>query len=85
MVGASKFTSGTTSTLGPAREAANRTWAGRGSGARCDLCRGIISEDQIEYEVELADARNRVLTLHLDCYEQWAISRDTLEALRDSI
>jgi hypothetical protein len=57
----------------------NRAWAGRGSGALCDLCHQTIDEDQIEYEVELPETRNRILTLHLDCYERWVVSGDALD------
>jgi hypothetical protein len=50
-----------------------RTWAGHGSGARCDLCGLPIDPDQIEYEVELPpDACDSVLNLHLACYEAWS-------------
>lgn len=52
-----------------------RTWAGRGSGALCDLCGEPIDADQIEYEVELAiDTCNPVLNLHLSCFEEWTAS-----------
>lgn len=63
----------------------NRTWAGRGSGARCDLCHLRIDEDQIEYEVEVGEARNRIITLHLACYEQWTLSGDSLERLSEDL
>lgn len=50
-----------------------RTWAGHGSGTRCDLCGQPIDSDQIEYEVEPApDAGDPVLNLHLACYETWS-------------
>lgn len=54
----------------------SRAWAGRGTGARCDLCHQIIDEEQVEYEVELHDVRDRTLTLHLDCYERWTLSHE---------
>jgi len=55
---------------------ANRAWAGRGTGVRCDLCHEVIEEDQVEYEVELPDVPDRALTLHLQCYQRWTLSRD---------
>ena len=52
-----------------------RTWAGRGSGAVCDVCGETIDADQIEYEVELpADHSNTVLNMHLSCFEEWTAS-----------
>jgi hypothetical protein len=56
----------------------NRAWAGRGTGARCDLCHQVIEEEQVEYEVELPEVRDRTLTLHLQCYERWTLSHDSL-------
>ena len=63
---------------GGAPRKANRAWAGRGTGARCDLCHQIIEEEQVEYEVELPEVRDRTLALHLECYERWTLSRDVL-------
>ena len=51
-----------------------RTWAGYGSGERCDLCSTPIGPKQIEYEVELSlSAPGRTLHLHFDCYQKWAL------------
>jgi hypothetical protein len=67
-----------------------RTWAGRGKGARCDLCKQPIEADQIEYELELstdpqvytADPQVRNVKLHFHCYEQWILLQEaTAEAL----
>ena len=50
-----------------------RTWAGYGSGANCDLCHQVIAPHQIEYEVEFAAAAAlRVLHLHRQCFQDWA-------------
>ncbi len=63
----------------PAYQRPQRTWAGLGSGALCDLCHRPIEEHQIEYEVELpAGAPVPVLNLHLGCYEQWTTSEPRL-------
>ena len=50
-----------------------RTWAGRGTGVPCNLCRAPISTQDIEYEVELlASAGNsRGLHFHFNCYRLW--------------
>lgn len=80
MVQAIKYGPRTTKPAGAPRKP-NRAWAGRGSGARCDLCHQVIDEDQVEYEVEIPDVRDRTLTLHLECYERWTISHETFDDL----
>jgi hypothetical protein len=55
-----------------------RTWAGRGSGALCNLCGHAIKAQHIEYEIELPPADSgRSLHFHFDCYRTWeAQSKD---------
>ena len=51
-----------------------RTWAGRGSGALCNLCGASIKPQDIEYEVELlapAGEKVRGLHFHFNCYRAW--------------
>jgi hypothetical protein len=49
-----------------------RTWAGYGTGADCDVCHRVIDPSQIEYEVELAASPTpNVLHLHRQCFQQW--------------
>ncbi len=49
-----------------------RTWAGRGTGVRCNLCGVPIEARDIEYEVELAAAAQpRGLHFHFNCYQLW--------------
>ncbi len=49
-----------------------RTWAGRGTGVRCNVCGMPIEARDIEYEVELAAAgRPRGLHFHFNCYQVW--------------
>lgn len=49
-----------------------RTWAGRGTGVRCDLCGLAINAQDIEYEVELAPETGvRGLHFHFNCYRLW--------------
>ena len=53
-----------------------RTWAGKGSGAPCDLCEHPIAAREIEYEVELATPNGvRTLRFHLTCHQKWAKTR----------
>jgi hypothetical protein len=53
--------------------APQRTWAGRGTGACCDLCHRPIEPNEIEYEVEISTpAAMQILYLHLRCYHEWA-------------
>lgn len=52
----------------------NRAWAGRGTGRRCDVCHQVIEEDQVEYEVEIPEAPDHTMTLHLECYERWTVT-----------
>ena len=75
MVGMTKFAPRSSRPNGVPRRA-NRAWAGRGTGEQCDLCHQIIEEEQVEYEVELAEMHDRTLTLHLECYQRWTLSRD---------
>jgi hypothetical protein len=50
-----------------------RTWAGRGTGVRCNLCGVPIRAQDIEYEVELLkpDGVSRGLHFHFNCYRAW--------------
>jgi hypothetical protein len=50
-----------------------RTWAGRGSGALCNLCKAPISRQDIEYEVELLGPAGNLsgLHFHFNCYRAW--------------
>ena len=82
MVQATKYGPSTSKPAGGPRKA-NRAWAGRGSGGCCDLCHQVIDEDQVEYEVELAELPDRTLTLHLECYERWTLSHEALEGFDD--
>lgn len=59
--------------LGVPYEEPLRTWAGRGTGALCNLCGATIKPQDIEYEIELmAPAGNvRGLHFHFNCYRVW--------------
>jgi hypothetical protein len=49
-----------------------RTWAGRGTGACCNVCGLAVNVQDIEYEVELVTRGSvRSLRFHLKCYRIW--------------
>ena len=49
-----------------------RTWAGRGTGALCNVCGLPIKVHDIEYEAELVTTgRVRNLHFHFNCYRLW--------------
>jgi len=50
-----------------------RTWAGRGTGALCNLCGMPIRAQDIEYEVELLvpAGNSRGFHFHFNCYRRW--------------
>ena len=56
-----------------------RTWAGYGTGADCDVCHRVIEPNQIEYEVELAaGSATHVLHLHRQCFQDWAVNETSV-------
>lgn len=54
-----------------------RMWGGKGCGVPCDFCRVLLSQDDIEYEVE-ASLEGEALMLHFHprCYDAWRTSRN---------
>ena len=49
-----------------------RTWAGHGTGVRCNGCGEPIQAHEIEYEVEMpAGSEAATLNFHLACYRNW--------------
>jgi hypothetical protein len=49
-----------------------RTWAGHGTGARCNGCDGSIQAHEIEYEIELPPGTDApTLHFHFVCYRTW--------------
>lgn len=54
-----------------------RMWGGKGCGAPCDYCRVLVSEDEIEYEVEAElDGEALLLHFHARCHDTWRSSRE---------
>ena len=49
-----------------------RLWGGKGCGVPCDFCRVLLSDSEVEYEVD-ARLDNQPLTLHSHprCYDIW--------------
>jgi hypothetical protein len=47
-------------------------WGGKGCGAPCDFCRVVVSENDVEYEIE-AELDQQRLTLHFHprCHDAW--------------
>ncbi len=53
-------------------EEPQRTWAGHGTGALCNVCGLAINVHDIEYEVELVTTGSvRNLHFHFKCYRDW--------------
>jgi hypothetical protein len=57
----------------------DRTWAGRGVGAECAICRAPVTRDEIEYEIEFArngdDSGLDSYHVHVRCLEAWVSER----------
>lgn len=49
-----------------------KMWGGKGCGAPCDFCRVVVSERDVEYEIE-ADLDQQRVTLHFHprCHDAW--------------
>ena len=52
-----------------------RLWGGRGTGElTCSLCAGVITRDEVEYEIDLeVGARIQVTRFHFLCYAAWQL------------
>ncbi len=85
MVGTPKLEPRTAQSMRAPRRMPSRAWAGRGTGARCDFCHRVIDKEQVEYELELPEPPNRILTMHLECYERWTVAREALGSVDDGL
>ena len=49
-----------------------KMWGGKGCSAPCDFCRVVVSEREVEYEIE-ADLDQQRVTLHFHprCHDAW--------------
>ncbi len=51
-------------------------WGGRGCGASCNYCGAVLSEMDVEYEVDAQIGAERVtLHFHRRCYDTWKAER----------
>jgi hypothetical protein len=58
-----------------------RLWGGKGCGVPCDFCRVLVSESEIEYEVEAQlDGARVTLHFHTRCHDAWRAEVDALGA-----
>lgn len=54
-----------------------RLWGGKGGGTPCDFCRVLVSETEIEYEVEAElDNARVILHFHPRCHDAWRAELD---------
>ena len=58
-----------------------RLWGGKGCGVPCDFCRVLLSDSEVEYEVD-ARLDNQPLTLHFHprCYDIWKTESEAASA-----
>jgi hypothetical protein len=58
-----------------------RLWGGKGCGLPCDFCRVLVSETEVEYEVEaLLDGERVTLHFHPRCHETWRVEAESSAA-----
>ncbi|HUI59281.1 MAG TPA: hypothetical protein VLX90_03625 [Steroidobacteraceae bacterium] len=49
-----------------------KMWGGKGSGLPCDYCRVVVSDAEVEYEVEARlDDELLMLHFHPRCHDAW--------------
>ena len=54
-------------------EPPGRSFVGKGTVRRCDVCEQAITEDQLEYEVDVSEGRT--LRFHDRCHDMWRQAR----------
>ena len=60
-------------------------WGGKGSGAPCDFCRVVVSDSDVEYEIEAElDGQSVTLHFHPKCHEAWMVGRETPQAATET-
>lgn len=53
-------------------ESPAKTFAGTGEGANCDCCGLVITERDVQYEVDFAsEGMRRTVVAHRDCHRIW--------------
>ena len=53
-------------------EPPEKYFAGKGTGQPCDVCEQAITEDELEYELDLG---GRALRFHETCLDMWRQAR----------
>lgn len=62
------------------RAKAYRTWGGRGSGLRCDLCDAAIGSDEPEFELQLdLSPSGEPIRFHRLCHALWNDAREACD------
>ena len=49
-------------------ELPHKYFAGKGTGQRCDVCEQAITDDQLEYEIDVSEG---TLRFHNTCLDMW--------------
>jgi len=57
------------------KELPRRMWAGHGTGKNCDACDQPTTENDVEYEIEMADGK--IFWFHQPCLGLWHQERAT--------
>jgi hypothetical protein len=58
-----------------------RLWGGKGCGIACDFCRVLVSDTEVEYEVDAQlDERRLTLHFHPRCYDIWKTESEAAAA-----
>lgn len=54
-----------------------KMWGGKGCGAPCDFCRVVVSQTDVEYEIEAElDSKSVTLHFHPRCHDAWKAGRE---------
>jgi hypothetical protein len=57
----------------------DRTWGGRGIGAPCTICTGVIRRDQMEFEIQFEHGGPTPgldrFHVHVRCFAAWEFER----------
>ena len=54
-----------------------KMWGGKGCGTACDFCRVVVSQSDVEYEIEAElDTQRVLLHFHPRCHDAWRAGRE---------
>ena len=52
-------------------------WGGKGCGLPCDFCCSVLTENDVEYEIEAElDGQRVTLHFHPRCHDAWKAGRE---------